>query len=193
MLFDGFLLFHQIFSPQLLTKSRNIWLSKDQIENGETRHSRFGESHPATYERNASHRKTAATGKVFFLQRGNNACSRQSDRPRLQSSQSQRKVADGYYGIRAFRREGIYMIALTACRLPGRLVPLRMPIWSIQCWIRQLPCCRRTRNRLFIPTVAVITAGRDGSGGCRLQGSDVPCQRKDVLRTTLPARAFSDI
>ena len=30
-----------------------------------------------------------------------------SDRPRLQSSPSQRKVADGYYGIRAFRREGI--------------------------------------------------------------------------------------
>lgn len=50
---------------------------------------------------------TAATGKVFFLQRGNNACSRQFDRPRLQSSPSQRKVADGYYGIRAFRREGI--------------------------------------------------------------------------------------
>ena len=70
---------------------------------------------------------------------------------------------------------------------------LRMPIWSIQCWIRQLPCCRRTRNRLFIPTVAVITAGRGGSGECRLQGSGVPCQRKDVLRTTLPVRAFSGI
>ena len=68
-----------------------------------------------------------------------------------------------------------------------------IPIWSIQCWIRQLPCCRRTRNRLFIPTVAVITAGRGGSGGCRLQGSGAPCQRKDVLRTTLPARAFSGI
>ena len=27
----------------------------------------------------------------------------------------------------------------------------------------------------------------------RMQGSDVPCQRKDVLRTTLPARAFSGI
>ena len=85
------------------------------------------------------------------------------------------------------------MIALTACRLPGRLAPLRMPIWSIQCWIRQLPCCRRTRSRLFIPTAAVITAGRGGSGECRLRGSDVPCQRKDVHRITLPARAFSGI
>lgn len=67
----------------------------------------FRRKSPATDERNASHRKTAATGKVFFLQRGNNACSRQSDRPRLQSFPSKRKVADGYYGIRAFRREGI--------------------------------------------------------------------------------------
>ena len=63
-------------------------------------------------------------------------------------------------------------------------------IWSIQCWIGQLPCYRWERNRLFIPIVAVITAGRDGYGECRMQGSGVPCQRKDVHRITLPARDF---
>ena len=40
---------HQRANPGYIhRKSRNIRLSKDQIGNGEARHSRFGESHPAT-------------------------------------------------------------------------------------------------------------------------------------------------
>ena len=48
---------------------------------------------------------------------------------------------------------------------------------------RNVPYCKTA--------AAVITAGRDGYGECRLQSSGVLCQRKDVPRiTTLPERDF---